>query len=300
MLFLFLVFLIPTTQAANLKPEVCEKTRDDFLDGKGRFGFLLSCGMNYFSVGDWNNYLELDTKFWKDMANLFGYKAGGDFKKIHLGSHLSGEVIFFLNPRLGISVGSGYMYGHSDGDSSKIVSHHQLFTESSTHDTEISAIPIVLGIYYFFPVSPRVNLYLNTGLGYYFGKWFDEYHHEWGGYWEVIKQRASGGNFGLHGGIGLEYNLMPSLSLVIETCGRYAKIGGLEGYYDYKNSNNLVDYYRGILYYYEFDLSWMGLEWYPVVKLADKRPSSPTFRNIRKAELDFSGFVLRAGIRISF
>lgn len=267
---------------------------------KKRFGLKISNGLNYLSGGDWNTYMKLDTKLNKDLANMFGYDLGGEFKEIHTGFNLEAEGIVYLTPRLGISIGSGYIYGKKGEDSSKIVTHLRLFTETLTHDTKISAIPLKLSAYYFLPVSSKASVYLNAGLGYYLAKFSDDYRHEWDGYWEVIKQTADGGNFGLHGGIGFEYSMTQFLSLVIETGGRYAKISRFEGYYDYKNSNNWADYYKGTLYYYEFDLTWMGLDWYPEVKISDQKPSSPSIRNVHKASIDFSGFTLGAGIKIRF
>jgi len=90
---------------------------------KFRIEIKLSCGMDYLSIGDWNKYMQSNTKLNRDLAHLFNYNIGGEFEKIHLGLDFEGEIVFFFTPRIGISIGSGYIHGMKGKDSSKIVTH---------------------------------------------------------------------------------------------------------------------------------------------------------------------------------
>jgi len=293
--FILSLLLTVTGFSQSLEPIETDSLKRNF-----RIEIKISGGLNYLSIGDWNTYMESETRLNQDMASLFNYSIGGRFKKIHSGLNFEGDFIVYLTPRFGISIGSGYISGKKGNDSNKIFTHHQLFTETAIHDTNVRAIPIKLGVYYILLLFNRANIYLNGGIGYYFAQWSDDYRREWNGYWEVIKQSASGMGFGFHGGVGLDYNFNQNLSFVLECNGRYTKIGSFKGEYDYRNSGDWTNYYEGTLFYYELDLSWMGLDWYPKVKVLNQVPSPPQFRNIRKAKVDFSGFSVRTGIKIKF
>jgi hypothetical protein len=51
----------------------------------------------------------------------------------------------------------------------------------------------------------------------------------------------------------------------------------------------------GTLYQYQAD---RGYGWYPVVMMSKTNPSGENVRNEREAEVDFSGFTLRFGLKI--
>jgi hypothetical protein len=129
-----------------------------------KFSLKLSGGMNYLAIGDPNASLKGLADFLKDQASLEGSE--GDFKKIHFGLDLEGDVIVYLNPRFGISLGSGYILGKKGKDVNKIIIGGQTFTE----EVEVSAVPVKLGVYYSLPLSSRARFFLNGGVGYYFAE----------------------------------------------------------------------------------------------------------------------------------
>ena len=115
-----------------------------------------------------------------------------------------------------------------------------------------------------------------------------------------MKTNVHAGGIGFHGGVGLEYRLRKNVSLVVEGSGRYARVSGLKGEYNEQSSEGADATDKGKLYYYEWKYNE---KLYPWVELLDRDPSEINFSspiyNAREAVIDFSGFSLRAGIKIS-
>ena len=260
-----------------------------------KFGVKLSGGMNYLLVGDPNASLKGLADFLKDQASLGDDIPEGEFKKIRFGLNLEGDVIFYLTPRFGISLGSGYIYGMKGGDINKIISGGQTFTK----EVKVSAIPVRLGVYYSLPLSSRTRFFLNGGVGYYFAKWSEAYRNEWSGGWFTTIQEAKASGIGFQGGVGFELNLVSHIAIVFEGQGRYAKIGGFEGDSEFRASIPGWDSStEGSLYYFEWQ-PWTE-NWYPMVDMSEEEPSEDRIRNVREAKVDFSGFTFRVGIKINF
>jgi hypothetical protein len=262
-----------------------------------KFSLKLSGGMNYLAVGDPNASLKGLADFLKDQASLgeIIIIPEGDFKKIHFGLDLEGDVIVYLTPRFGISLGSGYILGKKGKDVNKIIIGGQTFTE----EVKVSAIPVKLGVYYSLPLSSQTRFFLNGGVGYYFAKWSDAYRNEWTGNWWTKDQKARASGIGFHGGVGFELNLVSHIVFVLEGQGRYAKIGGFKGDKENKiHSPPMESSVKGKLYYFEW-FPWT-YKWYPMIDLSDEEPSGDKIRSVREAKVDFSGFTFRAGIKINF
>jgi hypothetical protein len=262
-----------------------------------KFSLKLSGGMNYLAIGDPNAYLKGLSDFLKDQASIGEVIIipEGDFKNIHIGLDLEGDVIVYLTPRFGISLGSGYILGKKGKDENKIIIGGQTFTE----EVKVSAIPVKLGVYYFLPLSSRARFFLNGGVGYYFAKWSDGYRNEWTGNWWNTDQKARASGIGFNGGVGFELNLVSHIALVLEGQGRYAKIGGFKGDKEIKIYSPPADSFaKGKLYYFEY-FPWT-YKWYPMINILEEEPSGDKIRNVREAKVDFSGFTFRAGIKINF
>ncbi len=265
------------------------------LSNAERLGIKLSGGINYLEVGDPNASLKGLADFLKDWASGGGETVEGDIKKIHFGLDLEGDVIFYLTPRFGISVGSGYISGKRRMAENKIAFMSQTFSDGM----KVSAIPVRLGVYYYLPLSSRIRFFLNGGAGYYFAEWSETYRNETPVGVIARNQKAKAHGIGFHGGVGFELNLVSPITLVFEGQGRYVKIGGFEGerYTDEVFFETIIE--KGTLFYFENQI-FAGGEWYPMIDIREQEPVGIFVRNIREAEVDFSGFTFRAGIKINF
>ncbi len=264
------------------------------------FHLKFTGGISCLAVGDWNTSVDQANRLQKELGSLMGNDVQGRFEKIGASPEIEGEFIVSFTPRLSLGIGTGHIWGKQGGDSSRIFIESRAGQVDMTHEAEISAVPLTLSAYYTFPFFSRVKIFVTAGLGYYFGRWSDVYSQRLIGTWqERTEQSAKGQGFGVHGGVGLEYNFLKNMAVVVQASGRYAEIKELKGEYDYVNSGGWTDFYRGSLYYYEQDFTYMGLDWYSEVKILKGPLESPAYRNVRKASLDFSGFRLQLGLKIT-
>jgi hypothetical protein len=248
--------------------------------------------MDYLSVGDPNTVRQGFTDYWKDA----GLTTEGEFNAIDWGFDFEADVIIYLNERLGLSIGFGYINGNSRKKTNEMI----VWVYPRTYETKMSAIPIVIGVYYSFPISSKARFFLNGGPGYYFAKFSDNFYDESSPTnWYSRKQEASAGGIGFQGGFGFEYDISKNIALVFEGQGRYAKISGFEGERVWSNSNQDGGTREGVLYYYENYYSFRS-DWYPIVQIHSGQPNWAEARNAKEAEIDFSGFTIRVGINVRF
>ncbi|NIM89958.1 MAG: SH3 domain-containing protein [Candidatus Aminicenantes bacterium] len=261
------------------------------------FGLKLSGGMGYLSVGDlnasfqgWNDYFE---EAW------FGVEGGaeGEYQLLHWGYDFSGEIIVYPIPELGIALGAGYMQVSKESN----VKVSTFFgTEEISATPRISAIPITLGVYFTPPLGSGVNLILSAGAGYYIGQmsWEREVSDIFGEFTDTWKTNK--GTLGFQGSLGFEFAFSPKIAFVIEGCGRYAKLKDLSGDFKRAGTGILGPFEWGgeyTMWYYEYS---DNAESYPRVYFFEEEPDNPNYRNIRKAEIDLSGFSVKAGFRFRF
>jgi len=229
----------------------------------------------------------------------FGIEGGveGEYQLLHWGYDFSGEIIINPIPELGIALGAGYM--QVSKESSVKVSNF-FGSEEITVNPKISVIPITLGIYFTPPLAPGVNLVLSAGAGYYIGKmsWDREvsgFLSEFTDTWKTTK-----GTIGFQGSLGFEFAFSPKVAFVIEGCGQYAKLKDLSGDFKRAGTGILGPFEWGGEYtwwYYEYRYN---TEYYPRLSFNEEEPDEPLYRNVRKAEIDLSGFSVKAGFRFRF
>jgi hypothetical protein len=147
------------------------------------------------------------------------------------------------------------------------------------------------------PITAKVRLFIGAGLGYYIAKFDRFYRREPGdGYWIDTEMTGKSGGIGFEGEIGFEYSITKKVSILIEGCGRYAYISGLEGTQDRIDSNNWSDSLEAPYFYLEQYRAPFG--WFPAVTLSKATPTGPDSRYAREAKLNFSGFTVRIGVKI--
>ena len=241
-----------------------------------KFDLKLAGGISYLSSTD------------------FDAKVASEKNPLDWGGEISGEIIFHLS-RIALSAGMGYINGKSS--SKNVTSEGGTVTATSTLELDAQAIPVTLGIYYFLPVSPKSQIFLHAGTGYYFVSFAREaYRENDAPYWIKNSFTGKGGDLGFQGGIGLEYAMSENIIIVIEGAGRYAKIKGFEGTRDRNDSNGWSDSTTGK--YYTLDRLIGEQDWQKRTNVFTEKPSGDDVRNVRYPEIDFSGFTIRIGIKL--
>jgi opacity protein-like surface antigen len=261
-----------------------------------KFGLKLSGGINYLTVGDVNRGVKGEIDFRKEWLITVdpGTSVEAKARPVHLGFDFEGDVIINLTSRIGIGLGVGYIQA---ARTSELNFRYPDGTEGGCIiEPKISAVPIKLGLFYTLPINEVINIAFNSGIGWYMAKYSYDFRPEGALVDTTITQTVRSGDFGFHGGIGVEFNFFSNISFVLEGQGRYVKIGGFEG--KIRHSGIVMPYEEeGNLYYYEQTVSWGE---YPQVLVHESKPSWPGVNNVRKAKIDFSGITFLAGIKINF
>lgn len=279
------------------------KEKDQF---KWNLSLRIAGGLRYMRVGDLNDHIK---SFDDYMSNSIYFYEGGKMRLIgRSGSCFEAELMIEIRPRLSVVIGTEYIAGANKSDFQTVGIFPFASTRWAPHllkfivEPRVKAIPLKLGACYSLRLSSKVNFLLRGGIGYYISKGhlskqnliqsLDEINIPEQP--EIITSYDVRGNgFGIHGGIGIEYRLTDSLFLVIDSQGRYAKIGNLKGSQTYWNSWNYDQRTEeGILYIGTRDMTQDGYG-----TGCPDLAVSPS-QTMRKAALNFSGFSLTAGFRI--
>ncbi|MGB6339602.1 MAG: hypothetical protein WBF32_07480, partial [Candidatus Aminicenantaceae bacterium] len=117
--------------------------------------------------------------------------------------------------------------------------------------------------------------------------------------WQEDEGDASSNSFGFQGGVGIEFNLSESVALFFETAGRYANLKTWEGQNRYKDFLGASES-ESVDWYFAEEYDDTTRQWYRTVQIVDEEPSGSYYRNVRKAEISYSGVGLRLGIKITF
>jgi hypothetical protein len=195
-----------------------------------------------------------------------------------------GELLLQFNPQLALGLGVGYL--QASRSSSLVISDAGKDYEESW-SPKISAVPVTLSLHYFVPLSGKIRLSLDAGVGYYFGKCTDTQHIVFIGEFDRTYDTTASG-IGFHGGLGLEIPVAPAVSIVFEARGRFAKLGGFKGSVASDSSTVTGDVWLA-------DVN-IG----KTLTLIEVYDSTPSGANPRLAKLDFSGFSAVAGFVFRF
>lgn len=261
-----------------------------------KLSFKATGGYGTISTGDINTVINSKDNMLKDQASIYEYTKEGALEKIKWGLNIEGEFILNLTDNVRIGLGSGYIQWKKGSTTRLIV--ETLGTATYNAEPNITAIPIKISAHYCYPIASKMNILLNGGIGYYFGKITlrleEEIPFAGGGIQQVFKVKDNG--VGFHGGIGFEYNIIQNIAFFVEGAGRYAKLKDWKGEMTYKDwLDQLTKKRSGVFWYYKYERYG---KYYSNVDIKEDKPTDPNFKNLRKFECSFSGFSLKVGIRI--
>ena len=178
-------------------------------------GFRVSGGYTYINYSDWNDFV----KDYNTM--LVGVE---QLDEIHWIPEFSGEVTYSVVPSLTVGLGAGIIAGKSDWSISTGLEFVDL-------EHKIRAFPFTL-TGYFEPSLPFTfaKPHVFGGVGAYYSKvtFFFNYDPDSDAIPDYEADLTSWG-FGMHGGAGLRFEVVPTVSIDIDVKGRWAKIKGYEG-----------------------------------------------------------------------
>ncbi len=306
------------------------------------FSLKLGGGLGFFldGGGDLENMRLGRTKYYQDLKQDPGYTdTWTNWKKLSQVPQYDVDLIFHLSKNFGVGVGTGYLSVNNKGDYgynwySEGISWFGPYTveDNITYRREykITAIPIKLSLYLFFP-SGAFNVYAYAGGGYYLGKlthtfgWDDTYtvstyslidEKDEITEKDTVSEDAKKNAFGFHGGLGLEIKLMSHLALGVEVFGRFVEFGGWSGsfketftqrerkwdesegwYFDETMDQELSE--SGPLWYYE-EYSPELNKYYGQIFVWQDKPEGVDFQNVREAKINLNAWGVSVSLRIFF
>ena len=201
------------------------------------------------------------------------------------------EISVALSPRFWVGVGGESLRGQKE----TAVTYTRLqTTDVYTTRPVVQALPVRLFIaYHLFP-----SVYVKVGLEYIQTKCLYRYAFESDGYWQKNEGRAEAWGLGAIGGLGVVVDLNSFFGFFVETLGRFAVIGDLEGTDVYTDSTARTLEENGYLYVYDVRVSSDRI--FPFLYIRSREPSEAGVENVKRASLKLSGLVVKAGLRFRF
>jgi len=251
-------------------------------------------GGRYATIGDLNDGAKGLARYYEARLAAAGE---GDVKALHFGYLLGAEARLPLAFGFYLSLGAEYFSGESAGS---VVYKDGPKEVSLATKPRVRAIPISLALVYY----PLPVLYLKAGVDYTFARCGYSYRlaeldpDSMTESWQEWTGEASSSGFGYLAGLGYDWNLTSGLSLTAEMVYRHSRLADFGGEDVYKESSAYESIEKGKLYYIQVDTG--TAEVVPLVFIREKRPTEAGVMDVRKAELDLSGFSLKLGVRVRF
>ena len=278
---------VHSSQVKIIKEEVEKKANfwgeeSEFFKGIG-LTIKVSAGFNHIAAGEINDGLRGIVDSHKQILSYYGYYFDKEFEPFHSGFDYGIDAVYSLTSRLGIGIGTGYIWW---GNKNWMPLSQPSFIRRLDSTPRVKAYPVRIGAFVTIPVFNRINVILNAGPSYYFAQY--NYNMSFNPY--NVVTRAKGQGWGFHGGIGLELEWNSRSTLFVEVQGRNVKID------NFKGTEKRYGYtFEGPLCYLESE-DGSGIKGFLYV-LNEEMLIYP---NVRKADFDLSGFAINVGAKVKF
>jgi len=182
------------------------------------FGVRVTGGLSYIKYSDYNDFVD----YINDVV-ISSLGVSGELGNIHYVPEAGGEVLFSTIPMFTVGVGAGMIYGKSS-------MNVEISGDALSFEHKVKAYPIT-GTLYFKPSIPLfiAKPYFYAGVGLYNCKLYFTEVLTVSGASSGYDAELSKTGFGYHGGAGIEFSVVPTVSISFEVKGRIAKIKGFEG-----------------------------------------------------------------------
>ena len=269
-------------------------------DSYQKFSLKLAGGFGNATGGDMEAMKDGLNETFADMAAFGGFTVTDELKSLNWGPEFEGELIFYFTRNFGVSLGVGSIRRKSD--STGAIELGALTSLSLSWAPEYSAVPIKLSGYYFIPVGEKMNMFVKAGVAYYIAKIKYEIQVEEklleDTYLEQQTGEAKDNGFGLHGGLGVEYRIATNFDLFVEGTGRYVNLKDWDVENNYTSPSG--NHYDTGKFWYAEEYNEMTDKYYATMQIEEEMHEVQGSRNVRKAEISFSGITFRMGVKIRF
>ncbi len=239
--------------------------------------FLLSPVMDYAEQGQ-----AASSSGWSRVS----FSLGGGYAYSERCSGLAGvmtEVLFNLSSNIRVGFGIGYLSDlgnmHMEGMSGGMMGSQLGGFSGNSHDFRIT--PLTLNLYYVLPVSPKLDIFMGGGWGYYMSSFRD-----------ISTQERNA--FGPHVGFGFDLKVAERVIILVEGLYRFVNLRGFENelHPGFREGMAGVGYEEG---FWHFNHSQGEYHFHEPDEDQDQMMmDSPPFN------ISLNGFSFRAGIKFRF
>ena len=272
--------------------------------GQG-FSFKVSGGVGQLRSGDLNAYGEGYENHFDDIAASWLSSKQGGFNDLNtLGGEIGVEVLFNLTENFALGFGFGNFPRKPQSNLS--VNEPGVISLETIFDPRISSSSLTLSLYYFYPFTSSLKVYINSGAGLYLSKVALNTNAEYDetgvlSYSETVELSTHDLAYGFQGGIGVEMTVGGYMGVFIEASGRYSKLKSYNGRlkYTFLSSEGavVIRTTSGDLWYFEKYNATLD-NWYAQIQVSEEAPTGSDVRNARAFAVDLSGFSIKVGIRL--
>jgi len=262
--------------------------------------FKLAGGLTSIDGSDYNQALTGLNRILEDTSSSLT----GRFEPLRSGLHFQAEIINWFFPAFGVGLGGGYYrVSRENTVTGQGLSSGVPYDFLSTVSARVSAIPIFINLHVL--LRPLSRLAVDVFAGPVFQVVQFNFENtlisSFGSLDQTETFTASQTAFGGQAGLGLNLDLFPGASLVVEGCQRFGRVANLQGNWSLRGTSDLGPINQtsaeAVAWYYELAAGAV----YPRLGFfGSGGPAGEGVSNARKAELDLSGLVVSAGVKLSF
>ena len=314
--------------------------------GPSEFSLKLSAGAGWLDGGDLNSSIAGWKDYYQDRTSS-SFSSSYGLKELRRIPEIQAELAVRFSSRWSVGLAVGFIPGATSGEVSTLLSEEEAYSLPSGGGGVISleeeltgllkyelrAVPVLLTVYWSFPLRNNLELNLGAGGGLYLGRF--TYREESLYYLNSIdtqntagepaqyfdlyelaveySEKASARGFGAHGLVGLDYRISPSLAVTFEVVGRWAGLDDWRGEKtDAYEWSQTWGFGGGFSEEGEFEESTEGKLWrvdargettsgtYPRLVFQADEPASASNSNVRPARINLGGVSVRIGFRFQF
>ncbi len=262
--------------------------------------FKLTGGLTWINGDDYNKGVAGRNQYIRDTTTTMS----GAYKELTGGLNLLGEIIVHTRSHWAVGFGGGY---YSMRNESTVTSQGVLadtpFDSSSTFKPTLSVIPLFVNLHYIAQLAPKANLDLFAGPLFQVVQFSFENPSTMSidTVSQTVTYTASQTSFGFQAGLGLSYDLMSGVALIVDGCYRYGKATNLMGNWAALGTSATGTINSSSAEYYAWAYDYAPAGKYSLLDFFDNNgPTGEFISNARKADFRLSGVTASAGLKIYF
>jgi hypothetical protein len=277
-----------------------------------KISLKLSFNTNSYSEGDLETWIPSLNSQWRDYSTEYPSSLTGEFVAPSYGVNFEIELRIPIYKGFGLNLAGSRLSGLEEGE--VIYSREDAIQEEIQYLlNDVSGLNLKIGFSYAaeLPFLTGLHLFGNLGRHVIYAKYVVENNYSLmtealgREFLYEFKQENSysSDSLGWYAGIGVEYDVVQHVAIVLEIEKIWSKVDGFKGSHLYKLYQDGVlvtdDPGKASLYYYENQVRDLD-NYYEFLQGHIDEPEDESIRNLRSGELNFSTLSFKFGIRFKF